>query len=64
MYISSTYKKDDVHEMYMRRPSVPDPLYEAVEQHAREHDTSWHQALERVLEQKAEIEIPAEATTA
>ena len=62
LYIFGTYISVNVHLMYMRRPSVPDALYEAVEQHARKHDNSWHQALERVLEQKSEVKIPAEAT--
>lgn len=48
----------------MRRPSVPDSIYDAVQRHAREHDTSWYHALERVLEQKSEIKITEEATTA
>lgn len=50
--------------MYMRRPSVPDQLYEAVESHAREHDNSWYQALERVLEKKSEIELSQSEATA
>jgi len=43
--------------MYMRRPSVPEPIFQAVEAQAREHDNSWHQALERVLRQ-TDIKIP------
>lgn len=46
----------------MKRPSVPQELYDAVERHAKDYDTSWHQALERVLEQKSEIEVSMEAT--
>jgi len=42
----------------MKRPSVPDPLHKAVASQAREHDNSWHQALERILEEKTDIEIP------
>jgi len=57
LYNSSTFINNYVQQMYMRRPTVPDQIYEAVEQHAREHDNSWHQALERVLEQKSDIEL-------
>ena len=64
MYTNGTFKSNNVHDMYMRRPSIPDSLYETVQDHAREHDNSWYQALERVLEQKANLEIKetAEAT--
>lgn len=61
LYNSSTFISNNVQQMYMRRPTVPDQLYQAVKSHAREHDNSWHQALERVLEQKSEVEIPQEA---
>jgi len=41
----------------MRRPSVPEPIFQAVEAEAKERDNSWHQALERVLRQKTDIKI-------
>lgn len=43
--------------MYMRRPTIPEPIFQAVKDEANEYDNSWHQTLERVLQQKTDIEI-------
>ena len=41
----------------MKRPNIPDDIYETVQDEARDYDNSWHQTLERILEQKAGLEI-------
>jgi len=58
MYNISTYKKGDVHNMYMKkRPSIPNEIYETVAQQARPYENDWWATLERILEQEANIEI-------
>jgi len=57
MYISSTFKRSDVHIMYMKRPNIPEDIYYAVENEARSYEKHWRETLERILEQEAEIEI-------
>jgi len=44
--------------MYMRRPSIPEEIYNAVDNKARDYEDSWRETLERILEQDANIEIP------
>lgn len=61
VYIIRTFLIVDVHLMYMRRPSVPEEIYNAVENEARDYEDSWRETLERILEQDAGIEIPAKA---
>jgi len=45
--------------MYMKRPNVPDAIHQTVKDEAREHENAWHQTLERILEQDANLEIKA-----
>jgi len=43
----------------MKRPSIPEEIYKAVQDQAREYEDSWRETLERILEQDADIQIPA-----
>jgi len=61
VYISGTFKRVYEHVMYMRRPSIPEEIFIAVENEARDYEDSWRETLERILEQEASIEIPAKA---
>jgi hypothetical protein len=45
--------------MYMKRPSIPDEIWEAVDNESRDYEDSWRETLERILEQKANIQIPS-----
>jgi hypothetical protein len=59
MYIIGTFKRSDVHLMYMKRPSIPDEIWEAVDNESRDYEDSWRETLERILEQRANLHIPS-----
>jgi len=47
----------NVHMMYMRRPSIPEDIWQTVNDEARAYENSWRETLERILEQDAKLEI-------
>jgi len=47
--------------MYMKRPNIPDEIYQTIQDRSRDYENSWRETLERILEQEADIPIKSKS---